>query len=144
MASILKRTSKLAGKLLNPKLLSTSTRSISPRASFNGGSVRFASTSEFSYVEKKNAPRRLPAACSYLLRADERSHSTGNEAIPKVTLKIQDLVNSSIQERVWRTGFEHVIKQGRVGKIAWSIKDLRTHGFGPHLMTYSFWSIEEP
>ncbi|KAM3271000.1 putative protein isoform X1 [Capsicum chacoense] len=85
---MVKQSSKLAGKLLNPKLLSTSTSSILPRAAFNGGSVRFASMSEFSYVEKKNAPRRLQAACSYLLRADERSHSTGNEAIPKVTLSI--------------------------------------------------------
>ncbi|KAF3649460.1 hypothetical protein FXO37_18950 [Capsicum annuum] len=89
MASILKQTSKLAGKLLSTTTIDT-TRSIFPRAAFtgtvSGGSVRFASTSGFSYLEKKNAPRRLPAVYSYLLQADERSHSTGNEAIPKITL----------------------------------------------------------
>ncbi|KAM3271005.1 hypothetical protein P3S67_029207 [Capsicum chacoense] len=89
MASILKQTSKLAGKLLSTTTINT-TRSIFPRAAFtgtvSGGSVRFASTSGFSYLEKKNAPRRLPAVYSYLLQADERSHSTGNEAIPKITL----------------------------------------------------------
>ncbi|CAN4077227.1 unnamed protein product [Withania somnifera] len=90
MASILKQTTKLAGKLLNSKLLSTTTvnatRSIIPRAAVNGGAIRFVSTSGFSYLEKKNAPRRLPAVYNYLLQADERTHSTGNEPIPKITL----------------------------------------------------------
>ncbi|KAH0641446.1 hypothetical protein KY285_032282 [Solanum tuberosum] len=90
MAAILKQTTKIAGKLLNPKLLSTTsvnvTRSIFPRATLSGGAVRFASTSGLSYLEKKTAPRRLPAVYNYLLQADERTHSTGNEPIPKITL----------------------------------------------------------
>lgn len=90
MTAILKQTTKIAGKLLNSKLLSTTTinatRSIFPRATVNGGAVRFASTSAFSYLEKKSAPRRLPAVYNYLLQADERTHSTGNEPIPKITL----------------------------------------------------------
>ncbi|KAK4729022.1 hypothetical protein R3W88_022010 [Solanum pinnatisectum] len=90
MAAILKQTTKIAGKLLNPKLLSTTsvnvTRSMFPRATLSGGAVRFASTSGLSYLVKKTAPRRLPAVYNYLLQADERTHSTGNEPIPKITL----------------------------------------------------------
>ncbi|MCD7463688.1 Peptidyl-tRNA hydrolase ict1, mitochondrial [Datura stramonium] len=90
MAAILKQTTKIARQILNPKLLSTTSvsgsRSIFPRATVSGGCVRFASTSGFSYLEKKTAPRRLPAVYSYLLQADERTHSTGNEPIPKITL----------------------------------------------------------
>ncbi|PHU01135.1 hypothetical protein BC332_30922 [Capsicum chinense] len=47
-------------------------------------------------------------------------------------LKAQDLVTTRAQEYARKTRFEH--KQGRVWKIAWSIEDLRTHGFGQHLM----------
>ncbi|PHT65912.1 hypothetical protein T459_30337 [Capsicum annuum] len=47
-------------------------------------------------------------------------------------LKAQDLVTPMAQEYARKTCFEHT--QGRVWKIAWSIKDLRTHGFGQHLM----------
>ncbi|KAJ8538676.1 hypothetical protein K7X08_029972 [Anisodus acutangulus] len=88
MAAIIKQTTKIAKQILNPKLLllSTGTRSIYPRATVSGGAVRFASTSDFSYLEKKTAPRRLPAVYNYLLQADERTHSTGNAPIPKITL----------------------------------------------------------
>ncbi|KAF3685093.1 hypothetical protein FXO37_00981 [Capsicum annuum] len=47
-------------------------------------------------------------------------------------LKAQDLITPRAQEYARKTRFEH--KQGRVWKIAWSIEDLRTHGFGQHLM----------
>ncbi|PHT63145.1 hypothetical protein T459_32954 [Capsicum annuum] len=47
-------------------------------------------------------------------------------------LKAQDLVTPRAQEYARKTRFEH--KQGRVWKIAWSIEDLRTHGFGKHLI----------
>ncbi|KAF3634389.1 hypothetical protein FXO37_26512 [Capsicum annuum] len=47
-------------------------------------------------------------------------------------LKAQDLVTPRAQEYARKIRFEH--KQGRVWKIAWSIEDLRTHGFGQHLM----------
>ncbi|PHT59486.1 hypothetical protein CQW23_01849 [Capsicum baccatum] len=47
-------------------------------------------------------------------------------------LKAQDLVTPRAQEYARKTHFER--KQGRVWKIAWSIEDLRTHGFGQHLM----------
>ncbi|XP_016444877.1 uncharacterized protein LOC107770115 isoform X2 [Nicotiana tabacum] len=90
MAAILKQTSKIARQLSNKKLVSTASfngaLSLFPRATISGGSVRFASTSSFSYLEKKTAPRRLPAVYKFLLQADERTHSTGNEPIPKITL----------------------------------------------------------
>ncbi|PHU23993.1 hypothetical protein BC332_09100 [Capsicum chinense] len=47
-------------------------------------------------------------------------------------LKAQDLVTPRAQEYARKTRFKH--KQGHVLKIAWSIEDLRTHGFGQHLM----------
>ncbi|KAF3633747.1 hypothetical protein FXO37_26904 [Capsicum annuum] len=47
-------------------------------------------------------------------------------------LKAQDLVTPRAQEYARKTRFKH--KQGHVLKIAWSIEDLRTHGFGKHLM----------
>lgn len=58
-------------------------------------------------------------------------------------IETQNLVTFSIQEQARRTDFKHAIKHDVVWKIAWSIKDSRTHGFGKHLMTYDFWSIEE-
>ncbi|XP_059308107.1 uncharacterized protein LOC132059499 [Lycium ferocissimum] len=82
MAAMLKQTTKIARQLLSIN----ATRSIFPRATVSGGgAVRFAS-SDFSYLEKKTAPRRLPAVYNYLLQADERTHSTGNAPIPKITL----------------------------------------------------------
>lgn len=91
MAAILKQTTKIARRLSNQKLLSAAsfngTRSLLSRAVVSGIPVRFASsTSSFSYLEKKTAPRRLPAVYRFLLQADERTHSTGNEPIPKITL----------------------------------------------------------
>ncbi|PHU07241.1 hypothetical protein BC332_23730 [Capsicum chinense] len=47
-------------------------------------------------------------------------------------LNAQDLVTPRAQEYARKTPFEH--KQGRVWKIAWSIEDLKTHGFGQYLM----------
>ncbi|PHT97321.1 ADP,ATP carrier protein 2 [Capsicum chinense] len=47
-------------------------------------------------------------------------------------LKAQDLVTPRAQKYARKTRFEH--KQGHVWKIAWSIEDLRTHGFGQHLL----------
>ncbi|PHT32858.1 hypothetical protein CQW23_29195 [Capsicum baccatum] len=47
-------------------------------------------------------------------------------------LKAQDLVTPRAKEYARKTRFKH--KQGHVWKIAWSIEDLKTHGFGKHLM----------
>ncbi|PHT41351.1 Heat shock protein 90-1 [Capsicum baccatum] len=51
-------------------------------------------------------------------------------------LKAQDLVTPRAQEYARMTRFEH--KQGHVWKIAWRIEDLRTHGFGQHLMGHDW------
>ena len=101
MAAILKQATKIARQLSNQKLLTAAsfngTRSPLPRAVVSGGPVRFASsTSSFSYLEKKTAPRRLPAVYKFLLQADERTHSTGNEPIPKITLSTFYIFNFTL------------------------------------------------
>ncbi|KAF3643397.1 putative disease resistance RPP13-like protein 1-like isoform X2 [Capsicum annuum] len=68
----------------------------------------------------------------YFLELRSRSLSKRVPNPSQQNTEAQDLVTPRAQEYARKTRFEH--KQGRVWKIAWSIEDLRTHGFGQHLM----------
>ncbi|KAF3615907.1 hypothetical protein FXO38_34844 [Capsicum annuum] len=56
-------------------------------------------------------------------------------------VKYQALVAWKARDHTWRGRLEHAIKQNRVWKIAWSLEDLRTLGFGPHLVVHGFGSL---
>ncbi|PHT83749.1 hypothetical protein T459_12192 [Capsicum annuum] len=45
------------------------------------------------------------------------------------------------RDHTWRGRFEPTIDQTQVWKIAWSLEDLRTLGFGPPLLVHSFGSL---
>ncbi|PHU01638.1 Pre-mRNA-processing protein 40A [Capsicum chinense] len=73
---------------------------------------------------------------AYLVVSSITSGSTAKDLFTDVMDELekqaQDLVTSRAQEYARKTRFEH--KQGHVWKIAWSIEDLKNHGFGQHLM----------
>ena len=56
-------------------------------------------------------------------------------------VKNQALVAWRAWDHTWRGRFEPTIDQTQVWKIAWSLEDLRTLGFGPPLLVHGFGSL---